>query len=127
MTTTTTATRYDGRDAIRAEGLRRRRAYEALEARGLTATKIIRYRTDTYVVLRVPDTDEFAEAIIAHDPHQPSRVVSGWVRFVDPETGRTVDLDGTVRAEAWLAAAEATPVRETDTSRSVTTEYLAWR
>lgn len=128
---TTTATRYDGREAMRAEGLRRRRAYEQLEARGLVASKIERYPTDIRVILRVPDGDSpvasIVEVLLAYDPHYPTRVVSGWVRFYDPQLGRQVDLDGTVRAEAWLRKAEATPVRETSNRGGFVTEYLDWR
>ena len=122
-----TATATTGRDQMRAEGLRRRRAYEQLEAQGLVATKIERWNTDTRVILRVPDTDTFVEVLLAYDPHYTSRCVSGWVRFYDPRLGRQVDLDGTVRAEGWLRKAEASTVRETSTRGGFITEYLDWR
>lgn len=126
-----TATRYDGREAIRAEQLRRRRAYEALEARGLVASKIERYQHDIRVILRVPDadvqTDTVVEVMLAFDPHYSGRCIAGWVRFYDPQLGRQVDLDGTVRAESWLRKAEATTVRETSTRGGFVTEYLDWR
>ena len=128
MTNTTTITE---RDRMRAEGLRRRRAYEALEARGLAASKVERYDHDIRVILRVPDADNPVESIVevmlAYDAHYTSRCISGWVRFYDPHLGRHVDLDGTVRAETWLRKAEATPVRETSTYGGFVTEYLDWR
>lgn len=105
----------------------RRAAYEALESRGLVASKVHRSRLNTVVVLRIPDTDEFAEAILAYDPHYPGTCVAGWVRFRDPDTGHWVELDGKSRAQSWLLAAEKTFVLETHTEGYETTLYLDWR